>query len=738
MPQAVATWVLTTFFAVGATSAVAAMTAAYWAAYLGTTLVIAGALGAVSRALTPMPKMLRGMTQEWGGTVAPREIVYGTVRKSGMNAIPPVVSGSEGEYLHQVLVLAGHKVDDITDVYFNQTTIADANIGSVTGTANDGLVSSGTYANQAWIRRYDGTQTTVDYILNTAIGTEWTTTDKGQGLAYLGLQYKFKKSVYGQTGKPEVSALVKGKRVYDPRLDSTNGGSGAHRYTDSTTWAYSNNPALCLADYLMDDALGLGEDPTRIDWPTVAAAANECDEVVSIPGSTTQKRYTCNVVLTVTDRYEDNIEVLCTAMLGHCYYSSGQWQVYAGSWSTAAFALDETDLAGAVTVQADTPREQKYNAVRGMFYDSARSYQPSEFQPRTSASYESDDGERIWREVDFRACTNGYEAQRNAIIILRRSRNRRTVTADFGMSAFKVRPYETGTLTITELGWTNKPVRCIGWEFRQEGTVRLVLQEEASTDWSDPAVGDYTTLGTITPPSAGSYTPPSPTALTATSISGGVLLSWSSPELAPGSYFEIYRYTSSTPFASATLIATTYGNTYLDVGAAANTYYYWVRPVSGSGTAGTQYPTTTGVTGGLYAVYAIHTATDNGALTVGSIGDGSTSVSQLKYATFTPAVTCDIVVRFNCRAYFTGGVGGYTIRLFPYRALGDGSSVTTGQRKTIVGNASEEEVYSGEAVFSATGGTQYRGGLYATITSSTNPATLYVLDVDVTVEELRP
>ena len=54
------------------------------------------------------------------------------------------------------------------------------------------------------------------------------------------------------------SLEVKGMLVYDPRLDSTNGGSGSHRLATPSTWEWSDNPALCFADFKMSTRYGAG------------------------------------------------------------------------------------------------------------------------------------------------------------------------------------------------------------------------------------------------------------------------------------------------------------------------------------------------------------------------------------------------------------------------------------------------------------------------------------------------
>lgn len=558
------------------------------------------ALSKIEKALTSKPRISQAPVDvEYSGTVEPRRIIYGQMLASGMNVIPPLTSGTTNEYLHQVIAVAGHECNSLGTVYFNRIDVGT--ISSITGTNDDGKVTTGSYANKAWIRRYTGSDSqTADYKLVQAFTSQWTTDHRGRGVAYIALTYQFDETVY-RTGKPDVTCLVQGKKVYDPRLDSTRtGGSGSQRITDPTTWAYSTNPALCLADYLYDSSLGLGESDTRIDYDLIMDAADICDENVNIPGSTTQKRYTCNVVLIATDRFEENIKVLAQAMAGVCYYSSGKWRMYAGAWSASAFTLGDDDLVeGGISVVTAYPYNDRYNSVRGQFINKDRNWQPMEYSPIANATYITADGEQAWLETDFAACTNEYEAQRHAILLSRRSRNGQVATVRCGMSAYKIRPFETGTCTFSEIGWSSKTVRCEGWRFDPAGFVELILREEASTDWTDPATGDYTQPSTITTPTATTYTPSPPTALTAKNLTSGFNLSWTAPTVFPlGSVYEVYEYTSATPFSSATKIWTGSATSAFFTKNDTTTRYYWVIVRSPEGVASTNEPTGNGVAAG--------------------------------------------------------------------------------------------------------------------------------------------
>jgi len=76
---------------------------------------------------------------------------------------------------------------------------------------------------------------------------------------------------------------IKGKKIYDPRLDSTKGGSGSHRQDTASTWAYSANSSLILLDYLRNGRYGKGlpNDAFETNYDTFKTSANTCDSQVT-------------------------------------------------------------------------------------------------------------------------------------------------------------------------------------------------------------------------------------------------------------------------------------------------------------------------------------------------------------------------------------------------------------------------------------------------------------------------
>jgi hypothetical protein len=87
------------------------------------------------------------------------------------------------------------------------------------------------------------------------------------GIAYAdtldGIAYSvFQVPIDASNGFPNFAAKIKGRKVYDPRGPAT---------------AWSDNPALCLADFIESSSYGLNR---TTDSASVETAADDCDEVV--------------------------------------------------------------------------------------------------------------------------------------------------------------------------------------------------------------------------------------------------------------------------------------------------------------------------------------------------------------------------------------------------------------------------------------------------------------------------
>ncbi len=121
-----------------------------------------------------------------------------------------------------------------------------------------------------------------DPMLRASIGSQWTTAHRLDGVAYLACSF-----IYDSRGTfrgvPNITVQVKGKKVYDSRKDSTNGGSGSQRLATPSTYEWSDNPAICFQDYILNNQYGKGIPSSQINFSTFTAAANKADTLVDQP-----------------------------------------------------------------------------------------------------------------------------------------------------------------------------------------------------------------------------------------------------------------------------------------------------------------------------------------------------------------------------------------------------------------------------------------------------------------------
>ena len=205
-------------------------------------------------------------------------IVYGT-RKVGGNIVYMQTSGTDNEYLYMALILSEGQISGVDAIYVNDKKVV------LNGVLGEGVIVQVNSADENFyddesliaFQLFYGVESPFSSTLLKE-NTNWGDNHKLSGLDYLAIRFKWNADKFGSV--PTVQALVKGRKIYDPRLDSTvTGGSGSHRQNDSSTWEYSDNPTLQLLDYLRNERFGMGIadsyfDSNFADWQT---ASDVCD-----------------------------------------------------------------------------------------------------------------------------------------------------------------------------------------------------------------------------------------------------------------------------------------------------------------------------------------------------------------------------------------------------------------------------------------------------------------------------
>lgn len=428
---------------------------------LFTHFLVSTAMGAALNALTPKPKI--GQVGGGGysinganGAALDHQIIYGEARVGGVR-VYDVSTGENNNNLTRILAFAGHEIDSYQEVYFNEEV--------VTISVDGGVTSPSRYNGNAFIGQYFGTsaqQADSFLISETSSLTDgrWTSEHRLQGIAYVWVRFGFVADSY-PNGVPSVSATIRGKKVYDPR-------------TGLTVW--SDNPALCIRDYLTSE-YGLNQPAGRIDDSLVIAAANICDQIVE-----GEKRYTCNGAFTTGTEPSEILTNLLTSMGGLLWYGQGKWRMKASAWTAPAVSFDENDLRSGISLSTRHSRRDNFNSVKGTFRGAESDWQPADYPEVTDPAFLTADNGLV-NVLDFSLPFTSFSltAQRVARIALNRNREQLTFSASFGLRAFQVQVGDFINITNERFGWTNKPFEVTEWTFGLaedlDIQVRMTLRE---------------------------------------------------------------------------------------------------------------------------------------------------------------------------------------------------------------------------------------------------------------------
>ena len=433
---------------------------AYFATQFTTSLV----LGAVSQAMNKGPSggVASGSTITGRSPLAPHQIIYGRTRVGGN--IVYMEGTNDNKYLHVVVAIAGHEIDAIEKYYFNDEEVV------INGSGN---VTAGTYANKVRIKSKLGTDNQTAFTeLVSESASLWTSNHRLRGRAAVYIRLEYDKDKFAN-GMPNFSFQVRGKKVYDPR-------------TETTVW--SANPALCIADYLTNTRYGLGcVYANEIDEAALIAAANVCDEDVPLDAGGTENRYELHGSIVTSGTPEDIINQMLTTMSGKAIWTSGKWRILAGAYSTPTLTFDEDDLRSGFTVQSLVSRRENFNCIKGVFVSAQDKYMSVDFPPLISDAFIAlDNGEPVYKNITLPFTTSVTMAQRLSKIELLKARQQITLTLPLKLPGLKANVGDIVYVNNTRMGWSSKPFEVVAMSMSLDEAPGVDLDlREISTDVYD-------------------------------------------------------------------------------------------------------------------------------------------------------------------------------------------------------------------------------------------------------------
>lgn len=306
---------------------------------------------------------------------------------------------------------------------------------------------------------------------------------KGFTYAYLRLLYA---SNLWAGGIPESLRFdVRGKNdIWDPRLK---GGAGGY--------AYTNNAALVIADYMTNPYFGMGYKMSDFDVDALIAAANICDTQVPLAAGGTIAQYTINGTFLTNENPGSVLKKMLAACDGDLSQVGGKWFIFPGAYVYPSATIDNTMMLGPIRVKTGQKGRDLINAVKGTFICPAAvdtigspniflneqpnifngQWQKQAFPPYAmdpQHGYLSDlwlakDGQKLYKQLDLPFVTSPATCQRLAKQALLKNRignglddtlnQGLTFTVECNLRAYDIVPHDTVWVEYPRFNWKAPP-----------------------------------------------------------------------------------------------------------------------------------------------------------------------------------------------------------------------------------------------------------------------------------------
>lgn len=437
----------------------------------------------------------------------PWQVIYGECMVRGTITFGTLDQGSEGKWMHAIWTYAGHEVDRVNYVYFNGVLFTHGeNSGNLmyptTSAWGEGYpwgfdvknVDSDAYAFASFDNLGHPDQAANVHAVSQSsllFPGKWTVRHKQSGRAHAYFIWYYDAARFAAAFPPDIQAFVRGKKCYDPREES-------HDIDDPETWEWTDNVALCAADFLMNVDFGMKTSASKIRWGTSASdhgsvwwAADKCDEEVDLANGGTEKRFTCNGTFKVGEI--DNgtlLQNFARAMAGAITTIGGIFHFFPGVYVAPEIELTNDDILSVVQTDVMPSRQSTFNAVAGRFIGVETNHEFENFGTVTNEQYKENANGYLWANMDMPFTNSSFMARRIARIALEEEQQGLTTTLLCGLKALQLQTRDTVLVTRPSMGWAQKPFLVRKVEVETSPTywgVKVFLQETAEAVYTqDP------------------------------------------------------------------------------------------------------------------------------------------------------------------------------------------------------------------------------------------------------------
>ena len=343
-----------------------------------------------------------------------------------------------------------------------------------------------------WVKFYNGTQTAADPMLVSRYSADpdqqWTPDHILSGVAYAIVTMRYNRDIW--QGPPSLRFELDGIPLYDPRKDSSVGGSGAHRHSNPATWEPTENLAVIAYNLMRGIPLPgghiYGGEVAAEDLPlgNAVAGMNVCDTLVN-----DRAQFRGGLEISVDEEPAAYIEELLKAGLGQVSELGGVFRTRWGAPDEAVMAITDEDISVSSEQEFDPfpGIEATYNAIRITHPNAETAWEPAQTPALYNPVWEAQDGgRRLPIQMDVAACFDHAQAQQLQSAYIRDERRFRQHQIVLPPEAQILEPLDTIAWTSERNGYSNKLFEVVSARYLPKTMMVAVTIRErdpADYDW---------------------------------------------------------------------------------------------------------------------------------------------------------------------------------------------------------------------------------------------------------------
>lgn len=367
-----------------------------------------------------------------------------------------------------------------------------------------------------WVRYHDGSQTTADDYLLSKFGGDpdrpWQPDMIFRGVPVLIMTARAKEDVFN--GYPKFIAESSGIKLYDPRKDSSVGGSGSHRWLNPATWEPSNNNLVQAYNVLRgihyEGAWVWGGECEAWQLPLAnwMSAMNACDVGIPLSAGGTEPQYRAGGEIKVDQEPADVIDDLLKGCHGRIAEVGGIYKVSVGAPGAAVYSFTDEGIIVSESQSFDPfpGLEATYNGAQASYPEPGEKWAAKDAPAYLRDDLETlDDDRRLVSGIQYPYTPYALQVQRLLKTAVEDSRRFRVHQIVLPPEAWLLEPNDIVAWTSARYSYTDKKFIVVEVEGDSNFLQYVTLKEVDPADFvwnplTDEKSYSIGNLGPIIPP----------------------------------------------------------------------------------------------------------------------------------------------------------------------------------------------------------------------------------------------